>query len=163
MATTFVCINCHRLMPANIRLKGNQEYCSATACQRVRKAAWQKLKMANDPDYHSQQFEYVRQWRKNHPAHQYQKQYRLDHPEYVKTNRELQLIRNQKRSVLLSFQKIVKMDTLNANQLKKSNTCIMKPFKVDDTGKIVKMDPLLAQITYLQSDIHDSLPQSLKL
>jgi hypothetical protein len=150
-------------MPANIRLKGNQEYCSATECQRARKAAWQKRKMAHDPDYHSQQCEYVRQWRKNRPAHQYQKQYRLDHPEYVKRNRELQIIRNRKRSVLVSFQKIVKMDAFNLPQIEKSNTCVMKSFKVDDSGKIVKMDASLAQITYLQPNIHNSSPQSVKL
>jgi nitrous oxide reductase len=163
MANTFVCINCHQLKPANIHLKGNQDYCNASECQRARKTAWQKEKITHDSNYHSQQLEYVRTWRKKRPSHQYQKQYRQDHPEYVKKNRELQIIRNRKRSVLLSFQKIVKMDTLNLPQIEKSNTYVMKPFKVDDSGKIVKMDALLAQITNLQSDIHESLPRSSEL
>ena len=153
MATTFICINCRQLKPANIRLKGKQEYCGAAECQRARKAAWQKEKMARDPEYHSQQSECVHKWRKKRPCDQYQKQYRQDHPEYVKKNRELQIIRNRKRAVLLSFQKIVKMDAFSLPQIEKSNTCIMKPFMVDESGKIVKMDALLAQITYLQTDI----------
>lgn len=163
MANTFVCINCHQLKHVNIRLKGNQDYCNASECQRARKAAWQQDKLSHDPKYHAHQLEYMRHWRKKRPSHQYQQQYRQDHPEYVKKNRELQIIRNQKRSVLLSFQKIVKMDTFNLSQIEKSNTYVMKPFKVDDSGKIVKMDALLAQITNLHSDIHESLPQSSEL
>lgn len=159
MATTFVCVNCRQVKPANIRLKGKQDYCNASECQRARKATWQKEKMAHDPDYHSQQFEYVCRWRKKRPSHQYQKQYRQDHPEYVKKNRELQIGRNRKRSVLISLQRIVKMDTLNFQQIEKSNTCVMKPFRVDEAGKIVKMDTLLAQIIYLHSVSSNSLPQ----
>jgi hypothetical protein len=163
MPTTFVCINCHQPAAANIRLKGKQSYCSAAECQRARKAAWQKRKMINDPDYHSHQFEYIRKWRKTRPADQYQKQYRLDHPEYVKKNRELQIVRNRKRSVLLSFRRIVKMDAFNLQQREKSNTYVIRPFKIDDAGKIVKMDALLAQLTCLQPGIHNSLPKSAEL
>ena len=36
-------------------------------------------------------------WRSNRPAHEYQKQYRESHPEYVERNRELQAGRNSRR------------------------------------------------------------------
>jgi hypothetical protein len=151
MATTFVCENCGRSKPANIRLKNPQHYCGDKDCQRARKAAWQKEKMAEDPEYHSRQLECLRTWRKERPLDQYQKQYRQEHPDYVRKNRELQRIRNRKHTKQADGQKIVKMDTLKAPS-DKSMTYIMNPFRMDASGKIVKMDALIVQLT----DLHDT-------
>jgi hypothetical protein len=156
MATLFVCKNCHRHKPANIRLKGTQHYCNDKACQRARKAAWQNNKMAEDPQYRARQLECIRWWRKRRPLDQYQKQYRQDHPDYVRKNRELQRIRNRKRSPASDYQKIVKMDTLKKPS-EKSTTYLMNPFKMDASGKIVKMDALIVQLT----DLHDNIEQIL--
>ena len=157
MAALFLCKNCHELKPANHRLKGNQEYCSASACQRARKAAWQKNKMATDLTYRGRQKECLRRWRKARPLDQYQKQYRLQHPEYVAKNRQLQRIRNKKRLNSQNDQKIVKMDALKKPS-KKSNTYLMNPYKVDASGKIVKMDTLIVQLTDLQAHNDQLLP-----
>jgi hypothetical protein len=154
MATTFVCKNCRKRKPANIRLKGTQYYCNEKDCQRARKAAWQKDKIAEDPQYRSRQLECLRLWRRKRPLDQYQKQYRQDHPDYVRKNRELQRIRNRKRSKPPGDQKIVKMDTLKKPS-EKSMTYIMNPFKMDASGKIVKMDALIVQLT----DLHDNSEQ----
>ena len=98
MSTFFSCKGCGHTKPANIRLKGNQEYCGDPKCQRARKAAWQKKKMAEDPSYKAKQTACVNRWRQNRPLHQYQRAYREDHPEYVKANREKQRISNARRS-----------------------------------------------------------------
>ena len=155
MATTFVCRNCGERNPANIRLKDTtQHYCSQKDCQRARKAAWQKDRMAEDPQYRSGQLECLRLWRKKRPLDRYQEQYRQDHPDYVRKNRELQRLRNQKRLKLPDGQKIVKMDTLKKLS-DKSMTYIMNPFKMDASGKIVKMDALIVQLT----NLHDTSGQ----
>lgn len=143
MANTFVCKSCGKRKPANIRLKDTQHYCNEKDCGRARKAAWQKDKMAKDPQYRSRQLECLRTWRKKRPLDQYQKLYRQDHPDYVRKNRELQRIRNRNRE-----QKIVKMDALK-EPTDKSMTYIMHPFKMDASGKIVKMDALIVQLTDL--------------
>jgi len=157
MATTFICRHCRELKPVNHRLKGHQQYCDAPACQRARKAAWQKSKIAADPLYRAQQIEALCDWRKKRPLHQYQKEYRDSHPEYVQRNRELQKNRNQKRSSRLACLKIVKMDAYQNPISEKPASYIMKPYKVDASGKIVKMDALFVQLTNLQEPIGQAL------
>jgi len=146
MASTFVCKNCHQEKTGNIRLKIGQEYCSAIACQRARKKAWQQQKMARDDLYRQQQQDCLRQWRKQKPLHGYQKQYRLAHPAYVKKNRQQQFHRNRKRAVLSSLLRIVKMD---ASSQDRTINYLINPHKSPSTQKIVKMDALLLQVTVL--------------
>ena len=157
MTPMFVCKHCHKLKPANPHLKGTQQYCSDPPCQRARKAAWQKEKIIHDPEYRAQQRDSLRTWRKQRPLDQYQRQYRLTHPDYVKRNRELQRLRNKKQSERLDVQKIVKMDAL-IKPTEKSNAYLMRPYHLDASGKIVKMDALIVQLTQFQSDIRPVLP-----
>lgn len=149
MQKTFICKHCKREKPANFRLKGNQEYCGDIECQQARKAAWQREKMARNADYRANKKERNQQWRKSRPAHQYQRQYREEHPDYVEKNREKQRIRNKKRSTLVSAEKIVKMDALTNIG---SNTYIMTPYKENASGKIVKLDTLFVQLVSFQQD-----------
>jgi len=151
MAPTFVCKNCHQEKSKNIRLKTDQEYCSAIACQRARKKAWQQQKMARDELYRQQQEDCLQQWRKQRPLHLYQKQYRLDHPVYVAENRNQQRRRNQKRAILKSLFRIVKMD---ASTQDRTINYLINPHQSSCSKKIVKMDALLLQITVLPKDIN---------
>ena len=157
MATEFICQHCGEQKPANIRLKGSQQYCDSRECQRARKAAWQKSKMATDPEYRDHQTKALSDWQKERPLHQYQKEYRDCHPEYVQRNRELQKNRNHKRSSRLACQKIVKMDSFQNPQPEKSTSYIMCPYKLDASGKIVKMDSLVVQLVNLQESINRAL------
>jgi hypothetical protein len=50
----------------NPRLK-QQRYCKRAECQRVRKRKWQRMKMAADPDYQSNQRDAQQQWRERNP------------------------------------------------------------------------------------------------
>ena len=151
MPKTIICKNCGKEKPANIRLKGTQEYCGEPDCQRARKAEWQREKLTKDADYSARQKQCVEKWRKNKPAHKYQNQYRQDHPDYVSVNREKQRIRNQKRRDQTSQEKIVKMDALQ-NQLEKTMDYIMTPYKMDASKKIVKMDTLFVQLQTFHGD-----------
>ena len=148
MAETFICRCCHEQRPKNIRLKGNQEYCSRIACQRARKNDWQKRKMVQDGQYREQQYECLSHWRKHRPLDQYQRKYRQDHPDYVQRNRAQQLQRNRKHYALLDLLKIVKMD---ASTPVKSNGYFMKPTRSEAPGKTVNMDALFVQLTVLQT------------
>jgi len=151
MAKTIICKNCGKEKPANIRLKGAQEYCGDPDCQRARKAAWQRAKKAKDGDYRYRQEQCAKNWRENKPAHKYQNQYRQNHPGYVAKNREQQRVRNQKRRDQAGQQKIVKMDALQ-NQPEKTMAYIMTQYKMDASKKIVKMDTLLVQLKAFQGD-----------
>ena len=146
MQAKFICKNCGKKKQANPRLKGNQKVCSEPACQRARKADWHKKAMATDAIYRAQQLDCLKQWRKHRPLHQYQRQYRQNHPEYIKDNRKKQKIRNQKRQK--TRETIVKMDALDKL---KSDTYLMTPFTVDASGKIVKMETLLVELQTLQA------------
>ncbi|MDZ7300695.1 MAG: hypothetical protein ONB44_00990, partial [candidate division KSB1 bacterium] len=113
MHIKFTCKNCGLEKDANIRLKGTQQYCSDKKCQRVRKAAWQKQKMATDTQYRAKEIALLVSWRKQRPLDQYQKAYRQAHSEYVEKNRKRQKIRNAKRRKQAESapnEKIVKMD-----------------------------------------------------
>ena len=48
------CAHCRCLFVPNHRIK-NQRYCNKKECQRARKNAWQRQKLANDPDYKANQ------------------------------------------------------------------------------------------------------------
>ncbi len=114
MQKMIIYVHCKREVPANPRLKGNQRYCNLPACQNARQKEWYQNKIESDPDYAARQSECKRNWRENKPVHAYQTRYRLDHPEYVKKNREKQRARNRKRRLLEKqneLKKIVKIDT----------------------------------------------------
>jgi hypothetical protein len=84
MQKTITCIHCGETVPANPRLKKDQNYCNKKACQNERKRVWYQAKIASDTEYLERQKECKKQWRKKKPAHKYQNQYRHTHPDYVK-------------------------------------------------------------------------------
>lgn len=87
------CKHCGKDVCGNHRLKGNQQYCSAQACQNARRSMWKR----KHPK--SQEKGKVRQ--QQNPDHEYMRKYRDTHPEYVTRNREQQKVRNQKRITTL--------------------------------------------------------------
>jgi hypothetical protein len=82
-----------------------------------------------------------KRWRDTHPAHEYQKEYRKKHPEYVKRNSELQKGRNKKRKPEPSSM-IVKTYALSPQPLQ---DVLYRGFDVKN-GKIVKTYTLLSQM-----------------
>ncbi|UCE08545.1 MAG: hypothetical protein JSW07_11190 [bacterium] len=145
MVKTFKCKNCGRLKPANPRLKGTQHYCNDIDCQRARKAAWIKLKRATDSDYHDAQQDYASEWCENKSASAYMRQYRQEHPDYVKTNKIKQRFRNQRRRAKERQKEIVKVDALTNH---KYGTYIMTILP----AKIVKVDAFLVELQAYHGD-----------
>jgi len=89
------CAHCGRDFLPNPRVKG-QRYCNRPECQRLRKALWQRQKLATDPDYQANQRDCWKSWRQRHSD--YWQKYRQRHPGVRQRNRLLQRIRNMKRS-----------------------------------------------------------------
>ena len=74
----------------------DQQYCSERKCQNKRRQKWRKQKIASDKDYKANQCDAQKRWcRKNQD---YWQRYRDEHPDYVKRNRQLQRVRNARRS-----------------------------------------------------------------
>jgi len=99
MPGTFTCRHCGKTLPRNPRLKKNekQSFCNASECKQAKKSARKKERYHTDPSFRQQHLDRQKLWRSNRPAHEYQKQYREFHPEYVELNRELQAGRNSRR------------------------------------------------------------------
>lgn len=114
-----------------------QSYCSKPACQRARKALWQKHKLATDPEYKKDQHLSQQKWLSKNPD--YYKEYRLKNPEKARRNRALQRIRNRK-SQLVKTVGIAKMDAG-----KSCNQSLLGQFWLVPT--VAKMDPVKIFIT----------------
>jgi len=154
MRRTFICHGCGQEKIADPRQKGQQKFCGEPACQRARKARWQKTKMKSDPTYRAQELDALKQWRKERPLHRYQREYRETHPEYVEENRRRQRLRNRKHRREASPEVIVKMDALTTL---KSDTYLLRPL---GSEKIVKMDALVVELTVLNELSNYDFPAS---
>ena len=66
----------------------DQTYCSEPACQRARRQAWNRQKLANDPDYRDNKKRAQRDWMDRNPD--YWRQYRANHPANAEKNRRYQ-------------------------------------------------------------------------
>lgn len=139
MNSTLICVHCGSTVRRDPRIK-RQKYCSSLKCQNARKRLFD---IKTRPTIKGKTLKKGRnkRWRDVHPAHEYQKQYRLDHPEYVKRNRELQQKRNRK-SKNSSPPNIVKTDAI---LLQPMCDGVYAGFKIKN-GKIVKTDAIMLQL-----------------
>ncbi|RLA01256.1 MAG: hypothetical protein DRJ13_03380 [Bacteroidetes bacterium] len=146
MPGTFTCRHCGKTLPRNPRLKKNkkQSYCNAPECKQAKKSARKKERYQTDPSYRQRHLDRQKLWRSNRPAHEYQKQYRESHPEYVDLNRELQTKRNCRRKNRTA-PVIVNGTPLS---LQASNDKAYAIISVK-RGKIVNGTPFLAQMQIL--------------
>jgi len=129
-----LCSNCGHFFPANPRIK-NQKYCKRPKCQRARRAAWQRNKLATDPEYRVDQKLSWQKWAKSHPD--YWNLYRKNHPEKTERNRMLQAIRNRNRKKQAPM--IAKMDASKPLQFSPVGEFFLVPL-------IAKMDALKVKI-----------------
>ncbi|WP_244132235.1 hypothetical protein [Burkholderia pyrrocinia] len=74
----------------------HQRFCSAKACQRARRRAWQHERLRVDPDYRENQIRAQANWRARHPN--YWRHYRETHPAYRDRNCSMQRRRNARRT-----------------------------------------------------------------
>jgi hypothetical protein len=145
----FICHHCGKLILRNPRLKANQKYCGSKACQQARKNCWEADKLKRDPSYMVLRKSQKKRWRKNRPAHEYQKVYREKHPLYTETNRKQQLIRNKKTAGIAlenKTGKIVNTDALIAENLIRCGFYNLQPIEIPPGKKIVKTDAFVVEI-----------------
>lgn len=83
-----------------------QRYCSERKCQNRRRQRWRKQKIASDKDYKANQSDAQKRWSGKNPD--YWQRYRDEHPDYAKRNRQLQRVRNARRSTGRRRQPIAK-------------------------------------------------------
>ena len=99
MGKTIRCKACHRIVPANPRLKNNEQgYCGATSCQSKRKAEWEKAKIARDPRYKAKRDKSKSKYEKKNPGRS--GRYRANNPKAYERNLSLQYKRDQNRREL---------------------------------------------------------------
>jgi len=88
----------------------HQRYCSAAACQRKRRCAYQKKRLQEDLDYRENQRAAERNWHKRHPD--YWRSYRQGRPEKMEINRIAQKRRDKKRRQKVIFNSIPMLATM---------------------------------------------------
>lgn len=95
-ADVFECQGCGRVCPRD-RRRGRrlQSFCSRRACQRKRKALWQREKLARDPDYRADQKEAQKLWREQQTD--YWSRYRKRAAKAARRNRVRQRKRDRRR------------------------------------------------------------------
>lgn len=122
----------------------NHRYCSKPACQKERKRLWQSRKLATDEAYQEGKADAQRKWTSANRG--YWKEYRANHPDYVKRNREKQRERNRtrprKRDIPPSGV-IAKMDALTPQNIIPFGRYRLVPLATD---LIAKMDALVVEI-----------------
>ena len=153
MILTITCHHCGKLVPHNPRIK-KQKFCSSGVCQNTRRYTTNKARVNKSSKCRSLRQARNKLWRDTHPAHEYQKEYRKKHPEYVKRNSELQKGRNKKRKRELSSM-IVKTYALSPQPLQDG---LYRGFEVQN-GKIVKTYALMAQMQ-IQSAVEAFSPRN---
>jgi len=146
MILTIKCLHCGREVPRNPRIK-KQKFCSSRACQNARRYTTDKARTKKSSECRYLRKSRNKRWRDNYPAHEYQKEYRKNHPEYVKHNRELQKVRNNNRKPEPP-KMIVKTYALSPQPLQDG---LYRGFEVKD-GKIVKTYTLMAQMHALSGN-----------
>jgi hypothetical protein len=148
MPQYFRCHHCKQSYAVNKRLKCNQHYCSSPTCQQARKNQWEREKNHQDERYHQKRQKTKSTWRKQKPAHAYQKAYRCEHPLYEQNNRKQQQMRRTQRSSAVHEAKpsVVKTDALTSVSIGKSGLYKIRIYKTGKGEKIVKTDTLLIEL-----------------
>lgn len=152
MPRTFTCQNCGNVATRNPRLK-KQKYCSSKACQNARRNVTNKKKLKKSDQTRILRRLRNKRWRDSYPVHEYQNQYREDHPKYVTINRQKQKQRNKKRQKDAPAM-IVKTYALSPQPLPDG---AYMGFEVKNE-KIVKTYAFMLQ-TQMQRGLESHLPQ----
>ena len=141
----FRCACCGQYLPRDPRVK-NQRYCGQKKCQQSRKNRWQRKKLETDPDYQAGKKESQQVWQSKNKG--YLQKYRQNHPASVLRNRQLQKVRDQRRSKSVNHHKrpptvdLEKKDALNG--FFNDNSTFYLVSTVDDD--LEKKDALMVKI-----------------
>ena len=136
------CCHCGGFFVPSPRHK-NQNYCMKPDCRRAKKAVWKREKMRTNPEFRLNQQLSNKKWAKANPD--YWKEYRRKNPEKTERNRQLQIVRNRRRSKkpnvtsALDQSVIAKVDALKSNKFNPVGQYYLVPM-------IAKVDALKVRI-----------------
>lgn len=136
------CCHCGGFFVPSPRHK-NQNYCMKPDCRRAKKAAWKREKMRTDPEFRLDQQLSNKKWAKANPD--YWKEYRRENPEKTERNRQLQIVRNRRRTKkpngesVSNHSVIAKVDASKSNKFKPVGQYYLVPM-------IAKVDALKVRI-----------------
>jgi hypothetical protein len=125
-----------------------QSYCSAAACQRVRRRRWQKTKRHSDADYRENQARAQRAWAQGHRG--YWREYRRTHPQYCESNREAARQQQRRRRRARRF---AKMNASRPLSRVPSGTYRIVPATAEE---FAKMDAWIVEMTLISSRYEES-------
>ena len=137
------CACCHDKLPSILAVR-NHRYCSKPECQKERKRLWHRQKLTTDSAYRESKADAQRKWSSAKSG--YWKEYRANHPDYVKRNREKQRERTRKRPRKRDTPAspvIAKIDALSPQNVIPFGRYRLVPLAVD---LIAKMDALIVEI-----------------
>lgn len=142
---TLICTNCKEEVKVNPRSK-NQQYCGKGKCQRARRAQYQRQKMKEDKAYQENQKMCQKEWQIRQGD--YYRKWRAKHPGYITRNRELQQLRNMKRSKSREGKMIAKMYSLGKAIYSRKGGLFKIIF--NEGALIAKMNSLLIKLIPVQ-------------
>ena len=96
MISTFTCKCCGKLVPRNTRIK-KKNFVPPLPTKIPDDIQSLRQRVTNSSECRCLRRPRNKHWRDNYPAHEYQKEYRKKHPEYINCNPEGQRERNKKR------------------------------------------------------------------
>lgn len=141
------CKHCHRLfIPVR---NPQQQFCSRSKCQNVRKSTWRREKHKHDPDYRDNQNQASKRWRKKNPD--YWRHYRA-RPPYTEGNRYKQRQRNQvfckgpEPPYLSKASQFANSDALTHKNSVKAGTYQLIPLSY---GEVANSDALIVNISVI--------------
>lgn len=142
LMTTKICPCCGQPFQTRPQVP-NQTYCSAPACQRERRQAWQRKKLQDDRFYRENQQDAQRAWRDRNPD--YSRNYRASNPQYVEKNRAQQRSRPNSAQEL----DIAKMDVSIWASGIPAGIYRIRPIR---DGEIANMDAWIVEISPVCDD-----------
>ncbi|MBN2396379.1 MAG: hypothetical protein JXC36_07960 [Candidatus Atribacteria bacterium] len=146
MKSSFICLHCGGTFLCNPHVK-DQQYCNDTACRQARRRAWKLKSYRTNKSCRQRCLNHQKTWRKQRPVHEYQREYRESHPEYVKRNREMQQERNRKRQKV-SGSMIVNRNTLSTQSSDSGTYALMQIIN----GKIVNRNTCTVRLQVLSGE-----------
>lgn len=134
------CKSCRGVFVPNVRLKGNQDYCSKKSCQQSRKNKWERDKCKKDSSYAENRKLQKQKWYNKATGSLYQKEYRNKHPDYTAANVNRQRNRNKASKTF----RIITLTDQGLAELLKQNPSISFLSANCSTANIVKTDALIS-------------------
>jgi len=154
MASTFICTHCGKRTRKNVRIKKGQRFCGSRSCQLARKAIWDRKMNQTDKEYRESRIQSKTDWREKPRGYTYQREYRENHADYVKDNREKRLKKYHEKKLSGAKKNFVKTDALSSESPIPSGFYALFPYRSNASGKtpenFVKTDALIVQLTGLQ-------------